>query len=81
MIIFSPMHHEKYVLVVILALLKRMEHTREDSDGSVVIVERNSDKRSVHQFRESGKIILMVNKPTLKLVRNSVAVNGGYNNS
>jgi hypothetical protein len=52
MLRFSPLHHEKYVLVVVLALSRRMEHTRKDSGGSAVIVERNFVKRNVPMCRE-----------------------------
>lgn len=52
MLIFSPLHHEKYVLVVVPGRLRKMEHTREDSVGSAVIVGRNSVRRNVSIHRE-----------------------------
>jgi hypothetical protein len=47
MLRFSPMHHEKYVLVVVLGQSRRMEHTKVGNDGSVVIVGRNFVRKSV----------------------------------
>ena len=46
------MHYEKYVLVVVLTILRRMERTRIDSDGSAVIVGRNFVKKDVQIHRE-----------------------------
>ena len=80
MLIFSPMHHEKYVLVVILVQSRRMEDTRKGSDGSAVIAERNLDKRSVLLFRKYGKIIHMENKSMSRSGRSLDEVNAGHNN-
>jgi hypothetical protein len=52
MLRFSPMYHEKYVLVVVPGSSGRMEPTREDNDGSAAIVERNFVKRNVPMHRE-----------------------------
>jgi len=53
MLRFSPMHHEKYVLAVLLDQPRRMEHTKIDNDGSAVIVGRNFVRRDVQICRES----------------------------
>lgn len=62
MLRFSPMHHEKYVLIVILARSRRMENTRKDSAGNAVIVERNSVKKDACNFREYGEHMPTENK-------------------
>ena len=74
------MHHEKYVLVVILDRLRRMEHTKEDSDGNAVIAGRNFDRKSVRQYNESGKSTHMASKPTHRSERNLDEARDGYNN-
>jgi len=45
MLRFSPMHHEKYVLVVVLGSLRRTERIRVDNDGSAAIAGRNSVRK------------------------------------
>jgi hypothetical protein len=52
MLIFSPMYHEKYVLAVVPDHSRKMEPTREDSDGSVVIAGRNFVRRNERMCRE-----------------------------
>ena len=52
MLRFSPVHNEKYVLVVVLDQSRKTERTRGGSDGSAVIVGRNFVKRDVQIRRE-----------------------------
>jgi len=52
MLRFSPMHHEKYVLVVVLDQSGRMERTRGGNDGNAVIAGRNFVRKDVQTRRE-----------------------------
>jgi len=69
MLRFSPMHHEKYVLVVVPGSSRKMERTREDSAGSALIVGKNFVRRNVLMHRESSGHTLMENKPMHRLHR------------
>jgi hypothetical protein len=49
---FSPMHHEKYVLVVILAQLRRTDLGTASSYGSVWIAGNNFVRKDASMHRE-----------------------------
>lgn len=75
------MHYEKYVLIAILALAKRMEGGMESSYGNVSIVADSFDKNVQFGRKVYGNIMSMENRPIHRLERSSVGVHDGYSSN
>lgn len=61
---FSPMHHEKYVLIVLRVILRSLESMMENNSGFATPAIAKLEQRSEKTLRRFGQTMLMASKPT-----------------